>query len=350
MSTENQLDQYLKDPLSMPEDIDLDALGVDGKIVQKEPAQPSTEGDSTGAAPSTTEDDPDKAKPAEEAGTATTEAAKPAKEEGAEGLEPDPDKAVVKSKDGKHEIPYSVLAKEREDRIRAERMAQELTEQVELLKQAKATGESVKTRDLSEIVDAELLAQMEEESPTVAKTLKALMSTITELDEELGRVKPLAAQSERESQIQHQVSVEDAISTIPKLLHIRTADPAAFNEVADYDQFLRAQPKWQGKPMQERFEAAVRLYEAANGEIELPNARKAPASQSADTTQAKVDAAIKAAEAQAQGPHTLSDIPGGVPAASTHEDALTELSSMALTERFLHMSPEQIEAELARLS
>lgn len=326
----------------MPEDMDLEALGAEGAMVGNE--QSTDTGDIDGVSPNTTgTEDSDGKAPEQKAADTAESGAHPTEQE-----ELNPENAVVKSKDGKHEIPYSVLAKEREDRIRLERTAQELNEKITLLERARETGEAVKTRDLSEIVDPDLLAQLEEESPSVAVAIKDLMSVARELDEELARVRPLAERSEREEQIQQKVGVEDAIAAVPKLLYVRTEDPEKFNEIAGFDEVLRTQPKWQGKPLQERFEAAVRMFEAVNGVIEVPGS--AGKNLPADDASAKVDAAVKKAEAQAQGPHTLSDIPGGSPAPSNDHDAFEGMTSTALTERFMTMSPEQIEAELARLS
>src|SRR3546814_20714617 len=86
----------------------------------------------------------------------------------------------------------------------------------------------------------------------IAETVDKLIATVKELDGELAKAKPLADQTERENQIQQQLSVEDAIASIPKIAPIRTNDPASFNEVARFDEVLRGQPKWQDKPLPDR--------------------------------------------------------------------------------------------------
>ncbi|MDS1141721.1 hypothetical protein RE432_14865 [Pusillimonas sp. SM2304] len=349
MSTvdEAQIEQYLKDPMSMPEGEELTALLAGDEATDGKPnAQPSNEqpeldkGETAaGAAPGATDTPTDEPKQPDPASTAT-----PAQPE-------DPNTAVVKSKDGKHEIPYTVLQSERERAIRAERAAQELTEKLTLLQQAAESGASVKTSSLDDIVDPELLSTLREESPGVADVLDKLIGKINTLEDSQAKAATFVEQGTREAAIQSQMTVEEAIAALPKLSHIRTADPAAYNEIAEFDSALRAQSKWQGKPMQERFEAAVRMYEAANGQIELPGAKTPPAAKPDEKdTEAKVAAAVAKAQGEDKGPNTLSDIPGGAVAASNDQDALGELSSVALTERFLNMDPEQIQAELARLS
>lgn len=340
---DDKLEQYLKDPMSMPEGDELAGMlygdeGETGKPdaqLAKDPEH--KEGESAaGAAPGTTDNpDADLNKPGTDPDKSPVE---------------DPDKSVVKSRDGKHEIPYTVLQSERERAIRAERTAQELTEKLTLLQQAKESGESVKTTSLEDIVDPDMLSDLREESPGVADVLDKLIGKINALETEQAKSAPIVENNQREADIQRQLTVEEAIAAVPKLSHVRTEDPAAYNQIAELDTALRAQPKWQDKPMQERFEAAVRMYEAANGAIELPGVKPAAKPDDGATTEQKVAAAVSKANAAAAGPNTLSDIPGGAPAASNDQDAFGEMSSTALTERFMNMSPEQIEAELARLS
>ena len=132
------------------------------------------------------------------------------------------------------------------------------------------------------------------------------------LSEQVEAGRPAAEQAEssrREQQVQALVSVEDTIQANPKLAHLRATDPAAFNDLADIDTMLRDRAAWKDKPLAERFDAAVRMYEAANGAIELPGqATKAAPAQPADQA-ARVAQAVAKAQAEASGPSTLSDIP-----------------------------------------
>ena len=111
-----------------------------------------------------------------------------------------------------------------------------------------------------------------------------------------------------------------------------------------------ADVRWLNKA-NERFDAAVRMYEAANGAIELPGqaTKSAPAQQPADQA-ARVAQAVAKAQAEASGPSTLSDIPGGQPAAHSQGEAMLALSGSALTDHFMGLSPDELEAQLARLS
>jgi len=371
MSTENQptpeyqasdLDAVLRDPLSLPDDIDLEAL-ANGTMPAAgaktdEPQAPDTQvelpataneqGDKDGDAPGTGTE----AKQQDEGG--------PAKEgDEAKGPEPqaEPDKegqkAVVASKDGKHAIPYEVLQSERERRVRSEQMVQELTSKLEALTNEVETGKASKTRDIADIVDPETLTQLREESPEVAGIIDKLIERNREMADQAQSARDANVEADREKRVQHVVSVEDAIEAHPKLVHIRANDPATFMAIAEIDTTLGKQPGWKDKPLTERFGAAVRMYEAANGDIELPGTPQAqpkkpePQQLPADVDK-RVQAALAKAEAAKAGPSTLSDIPGGAPADATEQDALAALSSAAITERFMNMTPEQVEQELAR--
>ncbi|MGE8688619.1 MAG: hypothetical protein ACN6PJ_15865 [Achromobacter sp.] len=355
MSTENttdtnigNLEEVLRDPLSMSDE-DLAAL-VGGQHAAISADDPSNEGagadaaagatpkgDTSGAAPGTGEE----GKQQQELTAA------------ASAVEGDDAAAGVQAKDGKHVIPYQVLAQERENRIRAEQMVRDLTAKLELDQAAAQQGKATKSADLSSIVDEQLLEQLREEAPEVAQRMDGLIAMVKDLRDQVDAGRPAAEEAEtarREQQVQALVSIEDTIQANQKLAHLRATDPAAFNEVADIDSMLRSRAAWKDKPLSERFEAAVRMYEAERGTIELPSAAKAaPAQQPADEA-ARVAQAVAKAKESASGPSTLSDIPGGQPAAGSQADAMMALSGSALTDHFMNMSPDEIEAQLARLS
>ncbi|MGZ9893038.1 hypothetical protein ACXXNA_05715 [Bordetella bronchiseptica] len=353
MTTENttdatidNLDEVLRDPLSMTDD-ELTAL-VGGKVATSDAGQPEAvdaaaasaagtdlKGDTAGATPGT-----------DEGGSKQPEAAEPAAAEG-QG------EAVVQAKDGQHVIPYKVLAQERENRIRAEQMVRDLTVKLEQDRAAAEQGKATKSLDLDQIVDEQLLTQLREEAPEVAGRMDNLIALAKSLREQVDAGRPVAEEAEnsrREQQVQALVTVEDTIQSIPKLSFLRESSPAAFNEVAAIDVMLRGSPAWKDEPLDKRFAAAVRMYEAANGEIELPGEAKAPPAQQPADQAARVAQAVAKATAEASGPSTLSDIPGGQPAAASETDAMAALSGSALTDRFMNMSPDEIEAQLARLS
>lgn len=341
----DNLDEVLRDPLSLTDDA-LDAL-VGGQDATPSAADQSTaddaaataagakpQGDTSGATPGT--DEGGKQQPGATAAAAEQEG-----------------DAVVLARDGKNVIPYQVLQQERENRIRAEQMVRDLTVKLEQDQAAAEQGKATKSLDLDQIVDEQLLEQLREEAPDVASRMDNLIALAKSLREQVDAGRPAAEEAEasrREVQVQALVTVEDTIVSIPKLAYIRATAPAAFNEVATIDAMLRAKPSWQDKPLAERFGAALRMYEAEHGAIELPAPASAAAGKQPADPAARVAEAVAKAKADASGPSTLSDIPGGQPAATSEADAIAALSGSALTDRFMNMSPDEIEAQLARLS
>lgn len=345
MSTETadySLEDFLKDPLSAPDGVDIESLAAN--------QQGETDGDAPGTKPEDKQDEPNGEradaptdKPSDKSVGQEPEAnSGDAPSDASSTPEPEESPAGVASRDGKHIIPYGELRSARERAARAEIMAQELTAKLEALQNEISTGRASKTRAIADIVDDETLNGLREDAPEVASVIDKLIERNQELSE---RIQTTGQHEDIESRVQAVVSVEDAINAIPKLSHVRASDPATFMAIAEIDTVLGKQDRWKDQPLVDRFQAAVRMYEAANGDIEAPgNVRRLPVD-----TDARVEKAVAKAQAQTSGPSTLSDIPGGEPAANTREDALTSLSSTALTERFMQMTPEQIETELARL-
>lgn len=364
MSTEQttdtpaSLDAYLKDPLSIPEGVDLEALaaGETSQATQTEQsadvdqgqATANKQGESNGDAPGTGTAAVDQDKGKDAAAAAEGGGVGASKPETQQEQQP----AGVASKDSKHVIPYEELRSTRERAARAEIMVQELTGKLEAMASEIQAGQAIKTRDLADIVDESMLVNLREESPEIAGVIDKLIERNQTLAEQAHSAHAATAGTERETRVQAVISVEDAINAVPKLAHVRATDPDTFTAIAALDTTLGRQAAWKDRPLSDRFDAAVRMYETANGNIELPGQqvkKELPAQQLSADTNARVAAALAKADAATSGPSTLSDIPGGQLAAESTQDALTELSSTALTERFMSMSPDQIEAELARL-
>ena len=351
------LEAFLADPLSMPADVDLEALSAGEAGAADSQENPNPDGAPEGSQPAAGND-----AATNEQGETNGDAPGTGKDAKEEGKQDQPNAgqdnvpagqeqpAGVASRDGKHIIPYTELSTTRERALRAEAMLEQVMAENAALKSGNSAGAAGAVE-----VDEETLSALREDSPETASLVEKLINANRQLSESAKANAQAEAQDQVEQRVQQQVSTEDAIAAIPKLVHVRTNDRAAYTEIAQIDTTLAGQPRWQGKSLQERFEAAVRMYEAVNGDIALPGQKQAqpntPASQQQPAnTAARVDAAIAKAQAADAGPSTLSDIPGGEPAANSHQDALAQLSEAAILDRFMSMSPDQIEAELARLS
>ena len=263
----------------------------------------------------------------------------------------------VQAKDGNHIIPYSVLERERDRAARAEATARALADQLEKLQSGKpaATGEETEAVQLT----AEDLTQLDTDLPSVAKVIRAQMKAIEQLT---GTVQTLQqeneiAQNSRKSAAQDET--ESAIQGNPDILAWRDAanrkdnpDPLMWNRAADLDAVLRNDPVWRDRPLAERFAKVADSIKTIYGAPAAPAATEKPAApqpatpQKADLKQV-ADAALKAAPAAT--PSTLSDIPGGAPPAQGDIETLENASSVALGQKFMRMSQDEMDAYFSRL-
>jgi hypothetical protein len=257
-------------------------------------------------------------------------------------VEPEP---VIKSKDGKHEIPYSVLQAERQRARTLEAQIAELSTKLASVQTEVAGGKQDTTPAIDEIIDPAALEQLREEAPVLAKTIDALIGTIGKLQADVTDSKRVAASVEADRQATQKTAVDEAIDAVPKLSHVKQNDVEAFNKIADIDAFLRSNPAYQGMNLVDRFNKAVSMFEAAEGPIELPQRARQP---SQAEVKAKADAVVEKAKNDAR-PQTLTDLPGGAPPPKNDLETVENMTATSLTSKFMNMTPQQVEAFLARL-
>ncbi|CAN7308105.1 hypothetical protein LJR296_001461 [Cupriavidus necator] len=265
----------------------------------------------------------------------------------------------VLARDGKNVIPFSVLKSERDRAARAEQLAKESADRIAALEaqlaagnQGAKQGEGARTPDAAAEAahpsDEEMEA-LKEDFPTVYQALKASQTLIKSLEAKLQPVEEdrRQQQAERERTVAEQV--QDAIDATPKLAHIRSTDKERYEAAQQFDAVLRANPKWAGKPMAERFARVVELVEMEHGAIEIPGA-KPPTAQK--TPEELKQEAIAAAKATAKGtvPTSLSDFPAGTPVAQSEQEAVAAMSPAQLADKFARMTPDQMDAYLSNLS
>ena len=266
---------------------------------------------------------------------------------------------VILSKNGKHQIPYSVLETEREQRRAAENALQSLQRQVEELT-ARVNGtakpEGTKPTELVDEVSEEDIAAIAEDFPAHGKALKALMAKVSHLTQELDQVRSAEGRRTQTEQQQASATVQEAIDASPQLSYWQSKDPEMFAVAVRFDNQIKADPRNRGLSLDQRFEKVVAAVEAVYGPTELPDEfrRETPAPSSkgapADTKPnvvANAKKAIQEAEGRASV-RSLSDIPGGVPPMADELQELDQLSATELGNKFLRMDPAQIASILAR--
>lgn len=249
--------------------------------------------------------------------------------------------AVIKTKDGKHEIPYAVLQKERERTKQLEAQLAEMSAKVANAA-AEATGtQPDSTRDVAEIISADELAQLKEDAPTLAATFEKMIAQIDSL-------KATASRVEKNEQEQVQNVVQAAIDAHPKLAYVQASDPEKFSVIAEMDVWARTQPALKDLSLADRFAKVLSMYEVAHGAIELP-ASASGSKVVATDAKAKADAAIAKALAAA-APNTLTDIPGGNPPPANDIEAAAGMSAAALTAQFMNMTQAEMDKYLAKFA
>jgi len=253
----------------------------------------------------------------------------------------------------KHVIPYSVLQSERTRAAQAERELQDARAQLAALQSAatdpKPTAKTGAPADTLEVSkeDEERLALLEEDFPTVAAELKATRALVKELAAKLQPLQESTEEIAAQRAAQQAMTVQEAIDTVPKLAHIQSANPEAFELAQQFDNTLRARADWAGKPMTERFNKVIELVEASLGAIAIPGQPSPPAAQ--DQEALKAAAAAKVASAPKAVPTSLSQFPAGEPVAVDETAAMEQMTSVQLAAKMARMTPDQLEAYFAKL-
>lgn len=341
---------------------------IEDKIADFDPTDPEALaqldqelfGDGDGEADGKTADD-DTGKPdqtaedleANAAGTEGKDKANPdEKADTAAGASPDAQHpAGVLLKDGKHVAPYRVLEEARERAARAESTVQALARQLEELK-AGADPDKAAGGDNAPSITEDDLAELEDLSPEIAKVIKAQMARIEALTGEVVGLKQEQEIVHKTRQAEIQDELTAAIEANPDLKAWRDAafreespDPSRWQKVTQVDDMLMVDPEWQDKPLSERFAKAVEMVKTLYGETPTRNEPAADDKANEDLKKA-ADEKLKGKEPPV--PTSLSEIPGGAAPAQSDIENLENVSTMALGNKMLSMTPDQIEAYLAR--
>lgn len=240
------------------------------------------------------------------------------------------EEAPIASKDGKHTIPYDVLKSERERRKAAEQAMQELQARIEAMQQ---TGKPQEVA-IGEASPDEL-DSMANDFPAVAK----LLEHTRKLEQQLQNVTQRIEQEDRQRQEATMSEVRAAVDANPTLLHWEHNDPDRWAAAIEADTKLQASPAHRGLTLEQRLAKAVEIVDAFYGPDQAaPRAQAKPQEKPA-----KKVAAVK------EAPRTLSDIPGGAVPASDPVEEFAQMSADRLGAQMQNMTPEQINALLARL-
>lgn len=283
----------------------------------------------------------EKAKPAEEAKAEEKKAEVPAKAE-----EPKPE--GILAKDGKNLIPYSQLESARTRATQAEALVKEQAAELERLKAEKKPDA---VTDVAMLTDEDLKA-LEEDSPTLAKTLRAQQSLIQKLTDTVQAVTERQNEQVATEETLVKTEIQTAIDANPTLAAWQTSeDQAMWNQASVFDKALRESPKYANVPFADRFAKVVELTQSALGlEAEAKPAVVEEKAAALKPEEVRAAAAAKLAEkTKTAKPVSLSQIPGGAPPAVDEKEKVEQMSSVSLGQQFMGMTREQLDTYLASL-
>lgn len=264
-----------------------------------------------------------------------------------QGSSPEPpkeDETPILSADGKHQIPYSVLRRERDARQAMEAENAALQKQIEDLKQ-QTPGEASPRVTLPELdpEDPDIKA-LEEEFPEIAKLNQATRAENLRLRQEMEALKSrsdqMLKQWESEQVKKQQAEVDEVNTQIdanPVLRYLRAeGDEKLWSAAVEIDQRLRNSPVWAEKPMADRFAKVVERLEEDFGPVKLPADYQSPArTTTANQKQRRVQ------DDDTLTINTLSDLKGGSSPDSSGVNA-ENMTAAEIGEYFLKMDPSQL--------
>lgn len=284
--------------------------------------------------------------------------------------------------DGKSIIPYSVLKAERATSAEYRGAVDQLTTNVADLqaqltalqnapKAAAGSAEAATTAaaiaDTSEQLNS-ILEGVRAEAPWLAEAMEKMHGMIRDgVKADLAKipllektVTDLRAERDQEAKQVNDTVVEDvntAIDSVPVLAHFRADNPQAWDLARKFDASIRELPKWDGKPLAERFKEVTRMVVDTLGQEIVPESlRGTPAPQPKAAATGLDAAGIKAKATAALekvggvgGVTTLTDIAGGAAPAQSEEQALETMSTLDLHAKFAGMTPQQAQAYLSQI-
>jgi hypothetical protein len=260
---------------------------------------------------------------------------------------------VILSKNGKHEIPYAVLESERQQRLAAESVAQTLRDQLAALQQQTTTApaagspqsEAQAAADVP-LIDEDTVRQIEEDNPEQGKVIRALISQVGFLAEQLGSVRQSEQARQNVETRTRSETVQEVIDANPTLRYLQAEKPDMFARAVEFDKTIRSDPTNRGLPLSERFQKVVNAMQAVYGPVDVPQGYAAEGA--APNQPAAGKGAAKGGAAQRPEVSSLSEIPGGTPPLSDEVEQLGQLSAHELGNKFMNMDPNKVLAILSR--
>lgn len=262
--------------------------------------------------------------------------------------------APISSKDGKHTIPYAVLATERERRRAAEQVQQELQQRIHEIEARLSGGiwhgqdqAQDQFQDLSGLLSQDSLEEIVEDFPGILPMLeytRSLEQKLTQFEHRFQEVE--AAELERQEAALQELrdQVRREVDASPALRFWETQDRERWEAAMEADRQLRNLPVNQGLSLKDRFAKVVAVVEAIYGPTRLPAEYLPQAGQQtfSGVSRQGVD------RSGAFQPRTLGEMPGGMAPRADDLEALLEQSPARLGAVMNGMTLDQIANLLAK--
>lgn len=272
----------------------------------------------------------------------------------------------ISSKDGKHTIPYAVLATERERRRAAEQVQQELQQRIHEIEARLSGGmwhgqehAQEQVQDLSGLLSENSLEEIVEDFPGILPMLeytRSLEQKLTQFEHRFQEVE--AAEFERQETAQQELrdQVRREVDASPALRFWENQDRERWEAAMEADRQLRNLPVNQGLSLKDRFAKVVAVVEAIYGPTRLPAeylSQQQPQYQSQYQPQAGQQTFSGASRqgvdrSGAFQPRTLGEMPGGMAPRADDLEALLEQSPARLGAVMNGMTLDQITNLLAK--
>lgn len=261
------------------------------------------------------EDEPKEAetKPAEE----------PAEPEPKAETEPNEDDSVILTADGKHQIPYDVLKRERAEKA-------ELQRQIDALKAEAELPKGVEFEVMSQEKLDELKEYFPEEYELIGKQQQALIDAQKRLSEFDRKERERSLEAERKAKEE----VLQLIDENQRLSYWQENKPEIFNRAIEMEQVMMNDPDIQKLSMKERFEKVAQAVAAIYGDPIKAESKPEPIKEEP--------------KPNPKGITSLSDVTG-LAAETTEFEKLENMSTADLGAKFQRMTEEQRQEFLASL-
>lgn len=253
-----------------------------------------------------------------------------------------PEEPTVIAKDGKNTIPYSELEAAREKARQLEQVTNDQAALIASLQEAKAKDAETGGTDAQE----QVLADYEGDYPELLADMKPWLEKLIESRAEI-KVREMSAKLIELEQKFAPAQEQAARSAMEAHFRAIAAAHPDYEAVAGGEaltQWIDAQPSF----VREQYKQVV---EQGSSEqvIELLDAFRAENKPTGKPSVAEL-AAAKLAGLKDPVPTSLSDVPGATAAHHDEMEAMLEMSSDAVLNKFMGRSPEEIEAALSRLT